>query len=418
METPYFKSLTISEWKCFGERAFFDFTGKEGLPSQWTVILGDNNTGKTTLLRILAEFETMLLDNNTKNPSNNPALRFPQKMYMPKFLHNNTLYDSQSTFSLSADLWIKGKSLTLNCEKPKIEKGLTMGMVAAPEMQNFKVHGYGVTRRSGNKAIEGKFRLENSATLFDSEKSLINVNEWLLQIDFAVKNGAKGAKNRNRLIKKALFDGVLPDIQDYRVLTDEKLNSYVEFRTANNWVTLNDIGYGYQASLAWIADFMKCMFERYPDSKNPLAEPAILLVDEIDLHLHPAWQRKIIKYLTNIFERTQFIVTTHSPILVQSVEEVNLIVLKKHKGLIHIEQPKIPSLRGWTIEEILSEFMELDGHVMSQQYIYFLNSFDKALDEGAYNKAKDAYQELSKILHPQSHQHKLLRLQLNQIKPT
>ncbi len=70
--------------------------------------------------------------------------------------------------------------------------------------------------------------------------------------------------------------------------------------------------------IAWVIDFASRMVDRYPDSPDPLAEPAVVLVDEIDLHLHPKWQRELIGFLTERFPNTQFIVTAHSPLIVQA----------------------------------------------------------------------------------------------------
>ena len=55
--------------------------------------------------------------------------------------------------------------------------------------------------------------------------------------------------------------------------------------------------------IAWVVDFTSRMVERYPDSLDPLAEPAVVLVDEIDLHLHPKWQRELIGFLSERFPK-------------------------------------------------------------------------------------------------------------------
>src|SRR5207247_4303505 len=66
------------------------------------------------------------------------------------------------------------------------------------------------------------------------------------------------------------------------------------------------------------SDLASRLVERYPDSPDPLAEPAVVLVDEIDLHLHPQWQRKLMGFLSARFPSTQFIATAHSPLVVQA----------------------------------------------------------------------------------------------------
>ncbi len=159
------------------------------------------------------------------------------------------------------------------------------------------------------------------------------------------------------------------------------------------------------------------MVERYPDSSNPLAEAAIVLVDEIDLHLHPDWQRRIITHLGKYFPNTQFIVTAHSPLVVQSADEINLVVLRKDGEAVQIEQPKIHSFKGWTVEEIMTDLMDLAGQTMSDTYFSLMEQFEEALDEDNIDKAEKAYQELDKILHHDSSARKLMQIQMTSLNP-
>lgn len=88
-------------------------------------------------------------------------------------------------------------------------------------------------------------------------------------------------------------------------------------------------------------------------SDAPFEEPAILILDEIDLHMHPAWQREIIENLTKLFPRTQFIVTAHSPLIAQAALDSNLVLLKR-KGdhVIVINEPEI--IKNWRIDQVLT----------------------------------------------------------------
>src|SRR5206468_5479818 len=81
--------------------------------------------------------------------------------------------------------------------------------------------------------------------------------------------------------------------------------------------------------IAWVVDLASRMFEAYPDSPDPLSEAAIALVDEIDLHLHPRWQREITAHLDRLFPNVQFIVTAHSPLVVQGAGVTNVAVLRR-----------------------------------------------------------------------------------------
>lgn len=337
----YLKSLTIKNVKCFKGEQTLDLSDGNGLSAQWTVILGDNNTGKTTLLRYLA------------------------KKY------------------------------------------------------HASIYGYGTSRRMGESSFSESNHEDDTASLFSDEVTLINAEEWLLQTDYAAKNGAKRAESRLAKIKQVLTCGLLPDVSDFRFTTTENLNNFVEVQTDYGWIRFSELGYGYQTTIAWVVDLAKRLFDRYPNSQNPLAEPAIVLVDEIDLHLHPEWQRKIIQFLTNQFPSIQFIVTSHSPLVVQSANQINLVLLEKKGDYVTISQPrfKTTTYQGWSVEEILDELMGLGEKTQSETYLALIKQFDEALDKEDYANAKIAYEKLDKILHPESNQRKLLRLQMSSLMP-
>ena len=105
--------------------------------------------------------------------------------------------------------------------------------------------------------------------------------------------------------------------------------------------------------IAWMVDFASRMVDRYPDSPDPLAEPAVVLVDEIDLHLHPKWQRELIGFLTERFPNTQFIATAHSPLIVQAAGEANIALLRREGDHVVIENDP-ETLHGWSIDQILT----------------------------------------------------------------
>ena len=87
-----------------------------------------------------------------------------------------------------------------------------------------------------------------------------------------------------------------------------------------------------------MVDLAVRMFRRYPNSFDPLSEHAIVLVDEIDLHLYPRWQRTIMSFLSDRFPNTQFIVTAHSPLVVQAAKDANIVLLRREGDRVIIDQ--------------------------------------------------------------------------------
>lgn len=390
-DAVYFKNLTIENLNCFKEEHFFDFTNKNDEIKQWTVFLGNNNTGKTTILRALAGLEPEYFGQDGEDE------------IVPSIIFD---YD-KIFFKIRSVLRTKNKDSNWYFSYNTVSKLSLNGF------ETFYVTSYGTRRKSSSKFIaDKKFVQKQNSSLFDDNIELTNIEEWLLQLDYSIKNNSEKAKKQFSKVKEVLTSDVLPDITNFRFVTDDNLDNYVLFKTDFGEVRYYELGYGYQATLAWIADLMKKMFERYPNSDNPLHEPAVVLIDEIDLHLHPEWQRKIIHFVGNLFPNVQFIATTHSPLVVQSADDINVIVLQKDDDNIIVKQPEFSTFKGWTVEEILSELMELGEKTKSEQYLDLIKQFDEALDKNNKENAQKAYNELDKILHPDSSQRKLLKIQM------
>ena len=188
----------------------------------------------------------------------------------------------------------------------------------------------------------------------------MNAEEWLLRLDYSASK-SEGSPEIARLQKKRLdlvikiLTRVFPDVDDIRFIlpTWEEPDPGVEFKTPYGWVPLRQLGYGYRTMIAWMVDFASRMVERYPESPDPLAEPAVVLVDEIDLHLHPKWQRELIGFLTERFPNTQFIATAHSPLIVQAAREANIALLRREGDHVVIENNP-ETIHGWRIDQILT----------------------------------------------------------------
>jgi len=184
---------------------------------------------------------------------------------------------------------------------------------------------------------EGETKKEEkikTLSLFLDTGSLPNAEEWLHSLNYAAESGKEKARTQLNKVVSVLSDsdkGILPDVDDLRFQESEDDTSPpdVEFHTHYGWVTIDQLSLGYRTMIAWVVDLARRLFNRYPESENPLAEPAVCLVDEIDLHLHPKWQRKIIDFLSERFPNTQFIVTAHSPLVVQAAEDANVVLLKR-----------------------------------------------------------------------------------------
>jgi predicted ATP-binding protein involved in virulence len=205
------------------------------------------------------------------------------------------------------------------------------------------------------KSLSGDSFNNSSSTLFLENAMLQNSSEYFLRIDYetAKTKTKKGLSERDRI--KELLLKILPHgIKDIRVKKGVlRLQRDVQVLTHFGWINLNDMSLGYKTTIAWLMDFAAQMLNYNERSDFPFAEPAILIIDEIDLHMHPAWQREIINNLSKIFSKTQFIVTAHSPLIVQAALESNLVLLKRTGDHVTVENaPDI--IKSWRIDQILT----------------------------------------------------------------
>lgn len=223
---------------------------------------------------------------------------------------------------------------------------------------------YGASRRmpkrEGLVADNGRV-----GVVLDEDVALRDPEDWLMTADYNAR--LRGVEARSfevfaGRVRDALVD-FLPEVSEVRIQAADEPGSAprVEARTPDGWVALRHLGFGYQSQIAWLVDLASRMFERYPDSADPLAEPAVVLVDEIDLHMHPRWQRQIIEFLAQRFRRTQFIVTAHSPLIVQAAGDANIVLLRREGDHVVIDNdPEV--LRNWRVDQILtSELFGLES---------------------------------------------------------
>lgn len=115
---------------------------------------------------------------------------------------------------------------------------------------------------------------------------------------------------------------------------------------------------GYQTLLGLVLDLAARMAMANPHYDDPLSAEALVMIDEVDLHLHPAWQQRVVGDLLTTFPGTQFIITTHSPFIVEALNNH----LKRHqvKGL-PLEDAEIESLLPLKGEDAAAYLMDANG---------------------------------------------------------
>jgi predicted ATP-binding protein involved in virulence len=209
-----------------------------------------------------------------------------------------------------------------------------------------------------------------------------------------------------QLGKNTLLDAVADAI--YQMLNDEKeeavfynlrtdwLNNedgelFINKGSDKNTLKMSQFSSGEKSILALTADLARRLAITNPYAENPLHGNGIVLIDEIDLHLHPRWQRAILPKLMSIFPNIQWVVTTHSPLVLQNIEQDKATVFFVENG--ELVDKEINHF-GRDIDDMLIDIYQLgEKRPMVQKD---LNKLFELIDNEEYEKAKEKIKELAK----------------------
>ena len=210
---------------------------------------------------------------------------------------------------------------------------------------------------------------------------------------------------------KSFFSLLDKDIKYSRILAS---SNDIMLDTPNGEIYYEYLSSGFKACLALLFSITKDIEFRFKSPNIKIDEfDGVILVDEIELHLHPAWQGQVPELLRKAFPKAQFIVTTHSPHVIQAAQPSEVIALSTIAGNV-IQRP-LPStlfgFQGWTIEEVLEDVMGMND-TRTPLYHSVLAEFESAINEENHEKALSAYAKINDFLHPENHLRKLLKFQL------
>jgi len=216
---------------------------------------------------------------------------------------------------------------------------------------------------------------------------------------------------RRAMKEKRDFDFVQPELQAVRnaitSMLSEFSNPRIDTRPLRFMIDKNidgqNVSYrvdqlsdGYKTVLAMVMDIAARMAEANPHMSNPLDSEAIVMIDEVDLHLHPRWQQRILIDLQRTFANAQFIVTTHSPQVLTTVEAKHIQAIVLEDG--EPKKKRFDFSLGAKSHEVLYEILGVNERPQNLEIVQKLNNYLKMIDANNYNslEAKELRVELDK----------------------
>ncbi|MDI6104442.1 AAA family ATPase [Actinoplanes sp. NEAU-A12] len=358
----YIKEIGIADVRGFhGARTFvLDLGRPDGSLAGWTVIAGRNGSGKTSLLRavalalggqgvahnLVADFASWI---SADAQAAHSFVRLELDPEADRF--DGDFQPDSDTFRAGLAWFGKQAEAVHRPDDQPLLVPLRFGAERGQhdlESQTAK-HGpwsnnpvgwfcaaYGPFRRlaggspDAHRLMTSRAPAARMASLFHEDASLAEGVSWLIEQHLRALEGRPGAEDLKRVALAVLGNGLLPDgYQVERVDSEGLWVARGEHRFA-----LREMSDGYRVVVALVVDLLKQIHDAYGGLRAEerggsvmINAPGVVLIDEVDAHLHVSWQKRIGGWLKEHFPRIQFIVTTHSPYICQAADANGLIRL-------------------------------------------------------------------------------------------
>lgn len=160
------------------------------------------------------------------------------------------------------------------------------------------------------------------------------------------------------------------------------------------YLKIDQLSDGEKCTIALFGDLARRMALANPQLSNPLDGSGVVLIDELELHMHTSWQRKVVQVLKKTFPNIQFIITTHSPQILGELDETfNLFYMLREDGKVHLQQYQ--SFIGWDANVILEEVMKTSS--VNIEVKKLVEKMYEHIDDREYDLAEKIADELDKI---------------------
>lgn len=349
----YIKRVELKNIRCF-EEFVLEFDEEQNS----VLLVGDNGEGKSTLLRSIAisicDFTSAAgLFRELKGKF--IRKRSKQENYIE--IHLEDKIKKNITYIIRTDfVRLKGTDIEQLNQTLQIKHGNKSPIILDQEMfpwNRLFVVGYGAgSRVLGSGSIDSYSIIDAVYTLFRYDEPLQNPELALRRL----KDEVEKKKIRNPSdIKFDTFESFLILLRDLLNLNEKGevilTKKGIEVRGPWGRGQLESLGDGYKSTLIWVLDMIGRKII-YGKTLDPKMITGIVLLDEVEQHLHPKWQINVMPLLTEAFPRIQFITTTHSPLVVSGCKKCKIRKVSKNRD-------EIDSAYGWRAEDVYRNILDI-----------------------------------------------------------
>lgn len=433
----FIKQIKIKNYKFFSDERIFHFNDR------FSVLIGDNSSGKTSLLdAVRASLKSLLSNMGNKRQDKaysywkNKNFRYIPNKRKIEFdstpiirlndVHQNTQEKTHPTelqcYVQSINDWTEWnhekKAGSVRFRRLKSVQAIDYAMdlyELANEKDNkqvilpmFAYYGIHRTYDKHNKFPKLTLtRTDGYANCLDAQTSYSFFKEWFRTFE------------QNPHILKCFKDTILKCLQSEHITNIEyrkeievdgkisRLDDFILTRKVENieeHILMCNLSAGYKIVCSMVADMAyRCLQLNTPldDDDNPIERTyGLVLIDELDMHLHPLWQRHIVNDLMRCFPRIQFITTTHSPFIVQSLNRKQVISLHSKESNEHayniLKDPSSLNINDNSrLMGVISQYGNEETEKRSVEYKLYKMLQEENPDEQTFNNTINAYKLLN-----------------------
>jgi predicted ATP-binding protein involved in virulence len=309
-------------------------------PAGWHVLIGDNGSGKSSIIQAIALALIGSDEIAGIQPNWNDYLKWGESTGTIRLVINTSEYDKRETNGKTV------RTKPISSISLKRDENENVSLVKSTSISNIinnssedKIGwfsaGYGPFRRFTGGSVEMEkvfnnpnyYRLASHLSLFREDVALTEISKWLMQIKFQILEKTAKKSQLEQIKKFINSSGFLPHGTELKDVSSTGV-SFIDGNGAD--VLITQMSDGYRSILSLTFELIRQLSRVYGDERifknvgkgNIIIDlPGVVLIDEIDAHLHPTWQTRIGQWFTKYFPKMQFIVTTHSPLVCRASDK-------------------------------------------------------------------------------------------------